>query len=67
MFVEMSCNCGATLQVDSEENDTLPLVWGQRFINAHQDCGFMSKAKEEIEEKTKRYDITPKEQRENEL
>jgi hypothetical protein len=67
MFVEMSCNCGATLQVDSLENETIGLVWGQRFVNAHQDCGFVSKVKEEVEEKTKRYDITHKEQRKNEL
>ena len=42
-------------------------MWGHRFATAHTDCGFMVKAQEESEEKTKRYDIIYKEQRENEL
>ena len=63
----MTCSCGASFQSDSEDEATLPLMWGQRFATAHQDCGFMSKIQEEIVEKTKRYDITHKEQRENEL
>ena len=67
MFIEMSCSCGASFQSDSNENETLALMWGHRVATAHTDCGFMVKAQEEVEEKTKRYDITYKEQRENEL
>lgn len=67
MFIEMSCSCGASFQTDSDENETVVLMWGHQFVSAHQECGFMSKAQEQVEEKTKRYDVTHKEQRENEL
>jgi len=67
MFIEMSCSCGASFQSEAENNESVALMWGHRFVNAHQGCGFMSHAKDEYEEKTKRYDITYKEQRENEL
>lgn len=67
MFIEMSCNCGAQYQADSVENELLITLWGQRFVNAHQDCGFVSRVVEEEKEKTKRYDIEYKEHKQNEL
>ena len=58
MFIEMTCNCTASFQADAEENDTLVMVWAHSFVNAHKDCGYMTKAKpDDIEEKMKRYDV----------
>lgn len=67
MFIEMSCKCEASFQIESE-NDTLATLWAQSFINSHTDCGYMTSAKQpEVREKTKRYDITSKETQEKEL
>jgi hypothetical protein len=66
MFIEMSCSCSASFQGESD-NDTLLQLWGQSFIAAHQDCGYMAKQYSEEEEKMKRYDISSKEKREKEL
>jgi hypothetical protein len=68
MFIEMSCNCEASFQVDVPDNDTLLLLWAQSFVNAHNECGFMTKPMQrDIEEKMKRYDVIYKEEREKEL
>jgi hypothetical protein len=68
MFIEMSCNCEASFQIDSAENETLGLIWAQSFINAHNTCGYMTRPlAQEIEEKMKRYDVIYKEEREKEL
>lgn len=67
MFLEMSCSCGATLQAESGDYDTLVMFWANSFIEAHHECGFMAKPKPIEIEKTKRYDIMSKEQREKEL
>ena len=68
MFVEMTCNCTSSFQVDAEDNDTLMMVWAQSFVNAHQACGFMTRPKvEDAEEKMRRYDVFYKEEREKEL
>jgi hypothetical protein len=68
MFVEMTCNCGASFQADNNETDTLLLMWAHAFVNAHTDCGFMTKPiASSSDENIKRYDITAKEQREREL
>ncbi|CAB4174836.1 hypothetical protein UFOVP965_84 [uncultured Caudovirales phage] len=68
MFIEMSCNCSASFQADIPETDTLLLVWAQSFVNAHNECGFMTKPiAVDVEEKLKRYDIIYKEKREKEL
>ena len=64
MFVEMSCSCGASFQTDSEQQ-TLAMMWATSFVSAHQACGYMSKPYEEQEERTKRYNITPKERYED--
>jgi hypothetical protein len=67
MFIEMSCNCEASFQFECEDNDTLALVWAHSFVNAHTDCGFMTKGKSEAEEKFQRSDVIYKEEREKEL
>jgi hypothetical protein len=68
MFIEMSCSCTASFQADVGESDTLLLVWAQSFVNAHNDCGFMTKPlPQDVEEKMKRYDVIYKEEREKEL
>lgn len=41
MFVEMSCACGAALQVDGLE-DTYIMLMGNRFAESHVSCGFVT-------------------------
>lgn len=68
MFIEMTCKCEASFQAEAEDSETLVMVWAQSFINAHTDCGYMTRQKiDSIDEKTKRYDIIYKENREKEL
>jgi len=56
MYIDMNCSCTASLSVDSEDNDTLVMLWANQFINAHQSCGYILQPAQEVEEKTKRYD-----------
>jgi len=67
MFIEMTCSCTATFQIEAEEDNTLAMLWAHQFVNAHQGCGFMLPPVTDVEEKTKRYDITYREEREKEL
>ena len=68
MFIEMSCQCSASFQAEADESDTLVMVWAHAFVNAHQNCGFMTKPTvSEMEEKMKRYDVIYRESREKEL
>jgi hypothetical protein len=68
MFIEMSCQCSASFQADSDESETLVMVWAHSFVNAHKECGYMTKPSvHEMEEKMKRYDTIYKEEREKEL
>jgi hypothetical protein len=68
MFIEMSCNCSASFQADTTDNETLAMVWAQSFVNAHNGCGYMTKQKTfEVEEKMQRLDVIYKEEREKEL
>lgn len=66
-FIEMSCKCEASFQADIEDSDNLMLLWAQSFVLAHQECGFMSHIKTDLPEKTVRYDVMYKEQKEKEL
>ena len=66
-FIEMSCKCETSFQADLEDNDTLLLLWAQSFVNAHKECGFMSSIQTDLPEKTVRYDVMYKEQKEKEL
>jgi hypothetical protein len=67
MFVEMTCKCEASFQADSDNNELLVMVWANSFVNAHKECGYMTKGVEDAEEKMKRYDVIYKELREKEL
>lgn len=57
MYIDMSCSCGASF-ITETDNDNLSLLWANRFINAHNGCGFMSPQFAEGEETTaKRFNI----------
>jgi hypothetical protein len=57
MFVEMTCACGASFQAESDDHETLTMLWAQRFVNSHQECGYMSQEHVERQEKSNRLDI----------
>jgi hypothetical protein len=63
MFVEMTCACTASIQVELKEHqETMGLILVNRFTNAHVDCGFMSPVSEERTATTKKFDIKTTEQ-----
>jgi len=70
-FIEMSCTCMASFQIDVEENETLAVLWAQQFVGAHQACGFMTKTAVDAPEKHRKFefesDIMYKEKKEKEL
>ena len=41
MFVEMSCQCGAILQLDGV-NEMYTMLMSTRFADSHVDCGFVT-------------------------
>jgi len=68
MFVEMTCPCGASFQMDAGDNTSIVELWAHSFVNAHHECGYMSTPlRADTEEKMKRYDVIYKEPREKEL
>lgn len=70
-FIEMTCTCMASFQVDVEENETLAILWAQQFVGAHQACGYMTKTTSDTSEKHRKFefesDIMYKERKEKEL
>lgn len=63
MFVEMTCACTASIQVELKEHqETMGLILVNRFTNAHVDCGFMSPVPVEPTTNTKKFDIKTTEQ-----
>ena len=50
MFIEMSCQCGAAIQMDGV-NDTYTMLMSSRFANAHTVCGYMSPTADESKSK----------------
>ena len=46
-FIEMTCKCEASFQVDlnSETNEGLVIMWANQFVSAHSSCGFMNSVK----------------------
>jgi hypothetical protein len=56
MFVEMSCNCGATLQLDGFE-ETSTLLMANRFSEAHTVCGYVTPINGDTQDKTSRYEL----------
>ena len=57
MFVEMTCTCGASFQLDHDAADTMLLMFANKFTKAHESCGYMSPTTTDVEEKMKRYDV----------
>jgi hypothetical protein len=51
MFIEMSCKCGAMIQLDGF-NDSFTELTTVRFLDAHITCGFVSPTKKETPERT---------------
>lgn len=66
-FIEMSCKCEASFQADIQDSDNLVLLWAQSFVSAHRECGFMTSINTDLPEKTVRYDLMYKEEKEKEL
>jgi hypothetical protein len=63
MFVEITCACTASIQVELKEHqETMGLILVNRFTNAHVDCGFMSSLPVEPTPITKKFDIKTTEQ-----
>lgn len=59
MFVEMSCQCGATLQLDGV-NDTFTLLMSNRFANSHTACGYVTPLSDDTTKPTRREAPKPK-------
>ena len=57
MFIELSCNCMSTFNVDVDDDNIAVLSWAQRFIIAHEVCGFMAPEKKETVEETHVVDL----------
>lgn len=56
MFIEMSCQCGALLQLDGV-NESFTMVTAVRFTEAHVKCGFVTPTKRDEPERTVRREI----------
>ena len=56
MFAEMVCLCGATFQLDVED-DFPGWFLTNRFAEAHVRCGFVTPAVRDTPEKTTKYDL----------
>lgn len=42
MFIDMACQCGASMQLDGV-NEMFTLVMSNRFAEAHVSCGYMTR------------------------
>jgi hypothetical protein len=62
--MDMACNCGASLSIQ-EGPETFVMMYMERFVNAHESCGYMSSAHRDVNESTTRYNY--KESREKEF
>jgi hypothetical protein len=56
MFLEMTCACGASIQMDGD-NDTAALLLSHRFAEAHVSCGFVTPVYSDEAEKTVRHEL----------
>lgn len=61
MLVTMTCNCGADLQIEVSHNDTLVMMWAQRFTDAHQACGYMAPVAADKPETTRKFVVKERE------
>lgn len=56
MFIEMSCQCGALIQLDGV-NDTFTMLMATRFADSHTSCGFVTPLSTD-ESKSSRREVT---------
>jgi hypothetical protein len=56
MFTEMSCKCGAMIQLDGF-NDSFTEFTTIRFLDAHISCGFVTPVKKEMPDRTVRKEL----------
>jgi hypothetical protein len=56
MYVEMSCKCGAMINVDGF-NEGFTQLTTTRFLEAHISCGFVTPLKGDSSERTVRREI----------
>jgi len=56
MFIEMSCKCGAMIQIDGF-NESFTQFTTVRFLEAHTGCGFVTPVKHEMPERTVRKEM----------
>lgn len=58
MFIEMSCKCGAMLQIDGF-NESFTQFTTIRFLDAHTGCGYVTPVRKEMPDKTvrKEFDV----------
>ncbi|CAB4128848.1 hypothetical protein UFOVP225_90 [uncultured Caudovirales phage] len=59
MFLEMSCACGAAVQIDGL-GDTYMILMGTRFAESHVGCGFMTPLNGEGPKITRREPMKPR-------
>jgi hypothetical protein len=53
MFIEMSCKCGALMQLEGL-NDTYTMLMTNRFVEAHVQCGFVTPVNTDQPQSTRR-------------
>jgi len=56
MFTEMSCKCGAMIQLDGF-NDSFTEFTTIRFLDAHISCGFVTPVKKEMPDRNVRREL----------
>jgi hypothetical protein len=57
MFVELVCNCGASIQVERSDAEDALWLLATRFVEAHTICGFVTDINRDSTEQTTRYDL----------
>lgn len=65
MFLDMSCQCGAGIQMDGI-NENFMLLYGTRFADSHVACGYITPLNTDKPERTIRHDLNFKTKDRNE-
>jgi len=65
MFLEMACQCGASIQMDGI-NESFMVLYGTRFADSHVTCGFVTPLNTDKQDRTIRHDINFKTKDRNE-
>ncbi len=54
MYFEMMCSCSASIHMDvAEDMQTLGLLFLNRFIESHVNCGFMTPMHKDVDDDIK--------------